>query len=110
MNPQDLTGIHDILPLEQPPLFSASLLLGLAILVAVVVIFFLLWRYLRPVNRLQRNLHKGRISTRAAAHRLAHLPRLPRNTQKEIDQLRFSRQPPDIKTLQALIKRIQNDR
>ncbi|HFD86994.1 MAG TPA: hypothetical protein ENJ35_04895 [Gammaproteobacteria bacterium] len=110
MNPQDLTGIHDILPLEKPPLISAGVWLALVVTIIISITGFLLWRHLRPLNRLQRDLHKGRITTRAAAHRLAHLSRLSHDSQREIDQLRFSRQPPNAKTLQALIEKIRNDR
>lgn len=110
MKAQDLAGIHDILPLPQPPLISATWVIAMALVFAAGIAAYWLWRYSRPINRIYRDLLKRRISPREAAHRLAARPRLPQTLRSTLDQWRFSRQPPDAQRLLALIEALRHGR
>ena len=69
--------------------------LSLALLAALA-----LWRYRQqPLRRLQRELRRGHIDARSAAHRLAALKPSP-----ELDRLRFAREAPSHAQLLTLLQ------
>jgi hypothetical protein len=111
MKPQDLAGIHDILPLRA----SAGGWFGdwapwILLSMVVLVILASVWRWFHPLNRLQRALQKGRMPPRRVAHELARTVELPASLKRRLDELRFARHSPDAESLQALIDQSRNAR
>jgi hypothetical protein len=88
--------------------FVVVLPVVLALIVLVMIVAWRWWRH--PLRRLGRDLARHRLSPRAAAHRLA--PRLVGESElrRELDRLRFKRQPPSAAAVAELIRRAADGR
>lgn len=82
--------------------------LVLALLVAVLILGLRWWR--QPLRRLARDLSRGHLSSRAAAHRLAQWLGSDSPLRVELDRLRFGRQPPTGTAVSQLIRRAASER
>lgn len=81
------------------------------VLAATLIVGLIAWhRFNRPLGRLTRDLRRGNVSTRGAAHRLAGLVHENVPLRLQIDRLRFRRRPPDSSELLALIEKARDDR
>lgn len=109
-NQTNLIQMADIL---MPPSPESSLLVWLILagILIICVIFILLWWYfMQPLTQLQRQLKQGKLSTREAAHQLAHLANTEIKLQHQIDRLRFQRQTPEFNELLILINKVRHGR
>lgn len=80
----------------------------LALIVLVMIVARRWWRH--PLRRLGRDLARDRLSPRAAAHGLAHRLVDESELRREIDKLRFKRQPPTASAVSELIRRASDGR
>ncbi len=106
----ELLRMADILP---PPTVVGSAGPGLALTLLPVLCLagIALWRYRSaPLRRLPRQLKKGRLTAREAAHQLATQPGLDAALQQRLDQLRFARPDPDSDTVLSLIHSARHGR
>ena len=82
--------------------------LVLVLLVAALILGLRWWR--QPLRCLARDLARGRLSARAAAHRLAQWLGSDTSLRLELDRLRFGRQPPSTTAVSQLIHRAASER
>lgn len=92
----------DLLP--PAPLIQSSPFTWLSFVVSLLILLGVgvwLLRHLKhdPVRRIRIQLEAGQLSPREAAHQLAKL-----KPSKQIDQIRFQHEEPDIQTLKQLLK------
>lgn len=100
----------DILPPLPPGDAGSVAVLPLA-LVLILLVIVAVWRWWRhPLRHLGRDLVRARLSPRAAAHRLAQRRVEDVELRREIDQLRFQRQPPSAAAVFELIRRAADGR
>jgi hypothetical protein len=110
MSQGGLVQMADILP-PLPPGDADSVVVLPVVLALIVLVTIVAWRWWRhPLRRLGRDLARHRLSPRAAAHRLA--PRLVGESElrRELDRLRFQRQPPSAAAVAELIRRAADGR
>ena len=82
--------------------------LVLGLLVAALLLGLRWWRH--PLRSLARDLARGRLSSRAAAHCLAQSLGRDSRLRRELDRMRFGRQPPSAATVSQLIRRAASER
>lgn len=82
--------------------------LVLVLLVAAIILGLRWWR--QPLRSLARDLSRGRLSSRAAAHRMAQWLGKDTSLRLELDRLRFGRQPPSSTAVSQLICRAASER
>ena len=99
-----MADILPLLPAAEGPDWILPLILAIA-----VILLFALWAVARtrnPYRRLYRQLRRGDIAPRAAAHRLAHLQRDNQRLLDSLKPLRFRPQPPTQDELAPLLQRL----
>ncbi len=110
MSQGGLVQMADILP--QLPRGDADsvvvLPLALALILLVMIAAWRWWRH--PLRRLGRDLARDRLSPRATAHGLAQRLVHDSELRREIDRLRFKRQPPSAAAVSELIRRAADGR
>jgi len=110
-----LDQMADILLAPAPETPIPLWLFFAAMSVALLILFFLLflfWKlFKQPLLKLEHDLKQDKVQTREAAHCLARLLDKNKNTKisRQIDQLRFQRQPPDINTLLSVIDTLKHE-
>lgn len=110
MSQGGLVQMADILP-PLPPGDADSVVVLPLVLALIVVASIVAWRWWRhPLRRLARDLARDRLSPRAAAHGLAHRLVHDSELRREIDRLRFKRQPPSAAAVSELIRRAADGR
>lgn len=94
------------------PAHQSEAWLAWSIAVLLLATWLLLWwrHWRRPVRYLGRALQRGRLSPRAAAHRLARLIDDDASVRGELDRLRFQRQSPDAAAVERLIRQVSDGR
>ena len=110
MSQGGLVQMADILsPLPPGDVDSVVVLpLVLALIVVALIVAWRWWRH--PLRRLGRDLARDRLSPRAAAHGLAHRLVGDSALRRELDRLRFKRQPPSATAVSELIRRAADGR
>lgn len=81
---------------------------GMALIVAALVFGWRWWRH--PLRRLGRDLARARLSPRTAAHHLAQRLVGDSDLRREVDCVRFGRQPPSMAAVSELIRRASGGR
>jgi hypothetical protein len=110
MSDGGLVQMADILsPLPQA---EADTLVVLPVaLISIAVALIIAWRWWQhPLRRLERDLTRKRLSPRAAAHALAQRLVGDADLRRELDGVRFRRQPPSTATVYELIRRVSGGR
>ncbi len=110
MSQGGLVQMADIL-LPLPPGdagMSLAWLVGMALIVAALVFCWRWWRH--PLRRLGRDLARARLSPRTAAHHLAQQVVGDSDLRRELDRVRFGRQPPSMAAVSELIRRASGGR
>ena len=105
MSQGGLVQMVDILPPLPPGDTDAVVILPVAVAL-VLVMLIVAWRWWRhPLRRLGRDLARERLSPRAAAHHLAQRLVGESDLRRELDRVRFRRQPPSTAAVCELIRR-----
>jgi hypothetical protein len=114
MSQGKLVQMADILPPLLPDdtgfqiTWPVAAVLVAVLLFALLVIGCRLWRH--PLQRLARDVTRGRISPRAAAHRLAQRLATDSTLRRELDRARFRRAPPSAAAVSDWIRRAGDGR
>jgi len=105
-----LDQMADILLAPAPePQVSLWLFFAATSVVLLMLLLFFWKKFNQPLAKLERDLKQDNIQPRDAAHSLAHLLAKNSKMSKQVDQLRFQRQTPDIEQLISIIDKLKHE-